>query len=333
LIHNKKLFNHFKFWLYRTFFFRPLEEDLCRHWEHFKIFDKGVAEPSDPDSLWRPMLWLSHPGVTAQTHYDTNHNFLIQIQGHKRVLLFGPQNELYSYPNIHRSFRQSQLPLERAPTERTRRLYPLRQPGSPLPATAEEVYLGPSDVLYIPPYWQHRIESVTLALSLSVISPAAIEAALAEAFWQPVPFGECKATPHKRKLCVHYFLSLLVAEVLPLEESLAMFAKGLYYTRYSPLYLLTGPSNASAICEGYTEDEDGKALLRQHTKKFAKSVNAIWGILSEIPNPPKNVFTLFLRDYAEQVIRWAVGPDQVAEFLFHCLAEMSLPDLSMTTAK
>ena len=54
------------------------------------------------------MLWISHPGVTAQTHYDTQHNVFIQIQGIKRMLLFPISSELFSYPNI----RQSQLHFE-----------------------------------------------------------------------------------------------------------------------------------------------------------------------------------------------------------------------------
>ena len=58
------------------------------------------------------MIWLSHPGVLTQTHYDTQQNFLIHISGVKRVYLFPPSAELYQYPNIHRSYRQSQAMLE-----------------------------------------------------------------------------------------------------------------------------------------------------------------------------------------------------------------------------
>ena len=78
-----------------------------------KIDDKTDYDNNDKDeSIWRPMLWISHPGVTAQTHYDTQHNVFIQIQVIKKILLFPISSELFSYPNIHRSYRQSQLHFE-----------------------------------------------------------------------------------------------------------------------------------------------------------------------------------------------------------------------------
>ena len=52
------------------------------NWMIFKVLEKeleGIVDEDD-SSIWKPMLWLSHPGVVAQTHYDTHHNFFVQLQ-------------------------------------------------------------------------------------------------------------------------------------------------------------------------------------------------------------------------------------------------------------
>ncbi len=41
-------------------------------------------------------LWIGQSGVTAQAHYDSFHNFYVQISGEKRFLLIAPENV-----NIH----------------------------------------------------------------------------------------------------------------------------------------------------------------------------------------------------------------------------------------
>jgi ribosomal protein L16 Arg81 hydroxylase len=141
----------------------------------------------DDQDIWRPMLWMSHPGVVAQTHYDTQHNLFAQLQGTKRFIIFDPSTELHTYPNIHRSFKQSQVHLER---DSAGLGAPVREVFSEIGAAEGiAVTVHPGDLLYIPPYWQHRVESVSLSLSLSVVSPSLLEAALAEAYWEKVhPF-------------------------------------------------------------------------------------------------------------------------------------------------
>ena len=97
-----------------------LGDEQPEDWKAFRILENGLSDfsqtknESDNSQIWTPMLWLSHPGVVAQTHYDTQHNVFIQIHGSKRFLLFPPAEELFQYPNIHRSYRQSQLHFEEA---------------------------------------------------------------------------------------------------------------------------------------------------------------------------------------------------------------------------
>ena len=152
------------------------------------------------------VLWLSHPSVTAHTHFDRSHNFLLQLEGSKRVLLWSPAQSPLLYPHPGRGvngappeqtfYHQSQVDFDKPD--------PLTFPDFPR-AAATEAILREGDVLYIPPFWWHRIESLPpsstalmeadnaerppIALSLSVVSPSGEEAALAAAEWVKLPFA------------------------------------------------------------------------------------------------------------------------------------------------
>jgi len=229
--------------------YKESDDELIQDgWKAFRILENGISNiesgsksnnSRDDSSLWTPMLWLSHPGVVAHTHYDTQHNMFIQIHGTKRFLLFPPTEELFSYPNIHRSYRQSQLHFEEPHINFTTRLgsfvhafKPIHSEGSiqlefdshashsfsyPVvngSQSAMEVLLQPGDVLYIPPYWQHRVESLTLSLSLSILSPSHLEAAFAEIYWESVPFGDFKVSKEARATGVKWFLTLLIDKLI-----------------------------------------------------------------------------------------------------------------------
>jgi hypothetical protein len=330
--------------------------------------------------LWRPMLWLSHPGVVAQTHYDTQHNVFVQVQGTKRFLLFPPGTELYSYPNIHRSYRQSQVPLEMnrsthpsdsSPTGTTTSgstggsasLHPfyLVHPSN---VTAYEVLVNPGDILYIPPYWQHRVESYTLSLSLSILSPSYVEASLSEIYWENVPFGKFQANRSLKSRAVAHYLSKLFNVMryrnrdfsesiesskvekgeelnahakggfesfpMPLKE----FAQQLFETRFAPLqtqhralpacwaFADGSSTHTDSKPEGGTKDkseaEAADALLEENSALFDLATNNIAEMMAAI-KAKDAIKNIFLKDYVEQLVRWAVGPQFTAYFIKECL--------------
>jgi hypothetical protein len=301
------------------------------------VTDVVEEDEEDPDaSIWRPMLWLSHPGVVAQTHYDTQHNVFVQLQGTKRFLLFPPGTELYSYPNIHRSYRQSQWHLEMNSSS------PVQIPGDgasslatrtqaerfPLintkKVTALEVMLHPGDVLYIPPYWQHRVESLSLSLSLSILSPSYVEASFAEVFWENVPFGAFQKQRGLRTRAVHMYLSLLVQQSGQMlrNATLQEFAQTLYHTRFETLlthhkgFRTCFEAAENSSTEEGTESAD--ALLLRYTEKFRLAAHHVAEMLTAI-DADDLIKVIFLRDYVEQLVRWAVGPDYTASFIRSCL--------------
>lgn len=65
---------------------------------------------------------------------------------------------------LHPSYHQSQINF----TDPRRELaYPRFNPAKGI-----EAVLGPGDVLYVPPYWMHRVTSQTFSASVSVLSPS-----------------------------------------------------------------------------------------------------------------------------------------------------------------
>lgn len=391
-------------------------------WEHLIIREKNLnintknktSNNNDNDNedeydldLWRPMIWLSHPGVISQTHYDTQHNIFIQIQGIKKFYFFEPKEELYYYPNIHRSYRQSQIPLnmerpsklknDQGDTERDDD-FPLLHPSN---ASVYEIIVKPGDILYIPPYWPHYVESLSISVSLSILSPSTIEAALSEIYWQKVPFGEFQSTRFYRMEIVKIYFIKLFQFFVYLQENkiqsnrngkssppltdeeyqhkseilLKDFTSNLYHTRYQPLET-TNPSlfhnlknlNPEKFCQAelnnqpasISEEEKlsiaNELLLRNemfmklysnHSKNIdmtimkigllfkdileldekydlssSSSDNPIKGTSYEIPYSPRTYFyditQTFLKDYMEQLVRWAVGREYTGYFIKHC---------------
>ncbi|KAM6184796.1 hypoxia-inducible factor 1-alpha inhibitor [Rhynchocyon petersi] len=99
------------------------------------------------------LLLIGMEGNVTPAHYDEQQNFFAQIKGYKRCILFPPDQFecLYPYPVHHPCDRQSQVDFDNPDYER----FPNFQN-----AVGYETVVGPGDVLYIPMYWWHHIESL-----------------------------------------------------------------------------------------------------------------------------------------------------------------------------
>lgn len=112
-------------------------------------------------SLTSNLLLVAMHGNITPAHYDEQHNFFAQLQGHKKCYLFPPEcyENLYPHPVYHPHDRQSQVDFDAPDFERFPRLRDLR---------GYETVVGPGDVLYIPMYWWHHIESLSSNATVSV---------------------------------------------------------------------------------------------------------------------------------------------------------------------
>lgn len=126
-------------------------------------------------------LWLGSPGVVAHTHHDEDPNWAAQIYGHKRWILSPPSEawKLYPYPHMHSFRSQSQVDFKTRDSIDGR----ARASGS-LPdlddnkdlfpdfgnITAFEALLSPGEILFIPPFWFHRVVTEDTSIAVNTWS-------------------------------------------------------------------------------------------------------------------------------------------------------------------
>ena len=106
-------------------------------------------------------LWFGGTGCKTPLHYDQADNFLVQVFGRKRVLLFAPEHSEQLYPALGaRCGNISQMDIFRPDL--------LRFPQFALAEAALcEVSLEPGSMLYIPSKWWHAVETLETSASIN----------------------------------------------------------------------------------------------------------------------------------------------------------------------
>ena len=289
----------------------PTLHDLSRtSWSSFHVVEPELSEglAGQGSDFWEPMLWLSQPGVVAQTHFDLQHNFFTTIFGVRRFTFFPPTYDMNLYPNIHRSFRQSQLRLEGEQDA----MWFMRGLQNMSKKEIYQIDLLPGETLYIPPYWYHRVETLTPSLGVSVNSPSALEAILQQAFWQPVPLGAFRTTSQKN-VAVKVYLEILVEKICGI--SLSKFSDMIYTSRYSLLFSRQWMARKRQDISCHIDEK----LCDESLSKFHSTADSVASIVASA-RPPTHVRSMFMGDYIEQMTRWTVGPNRTGLYIYHCLA-------------
>ncbi|XP_048200975.1 tRNA wybutosine-synthesizing protein 5 isoform X1 [Perognathus longimembris pacificus] len=124
-------------------------------------FPKFFREEQFFSSVFR----ISSPGLQLWTHYDVMDNFLIQVTGKKRVVLFSPRDAQYLYLSGSKS---KVLNIDNPDLAK----YPLFSQ-----ARRYECSLEAGDVLFIPALWFHNVISEEFGVGVNV-------------FWKHLP-SEC----------------------------------------------------------------------------------------------------------------------------------------------
>lgn len=116
---------------------------------------------TDNDDVEQPDInaWFGPGGTLSPLHFDPKNNFLCQVFGYKRVILYHPDDS----PNLY--------PYDSRLLNNTAQVDPLNPDYEKWPNLKEAkgfmVYLKPGDMLYIPPKWWHHVTSLSPSFSIS----------------------------------------------------------------------------------------------------------------------------------------------------------------------
>lgn len=113
-------------------------------------------------------IWMSGSGPATSLHYDYCDNFLAMIRGTKRIVLFPPSEtrHLDPYPCSSDTPHMSRLDMGRPDVDRF--------PGARR-ARAIELSLEPGEMLFLPAFWWHYVQSFGLNIAVN--------------FWYEIPLA------------------------------------------------------------------------------------------------------------------------------------------------
>lgn len=142
----------------RLYLQQPLNDTVGKNIvKDFLDFNWNWISGQQQQHNWGPLtsnlLLIGSEGSITPAHYDEQQNFFAQIYGYKRFLLFPPEMYecLYPHPVWHPHDRQSQVDFDNPDYERFPKFHEIK---------GQEAVVGPGDVLYIPMYWWHHVESL-----------------------------------------------------------------------------------------------------------------------------------------------------------------------------
>ncbi len=258
-------------------------------------------EPSDADRMTpqsATFVWVGGRNITAQTHYDEVHNLYVQLSGNKKFIISPPSglHSLYLHPDAHAYDRQSQVDHHSDIDILRSEAHGFTRFGSASALVAE---LTPGDVLYLPPFWFHRVSSspdTPISVSMNVWTDSgegersaralSLGGAILHGFsGPPAPSATAKTMTEALRAdartidALRVFLTALLNGVMkhpsPLTGSSARtateFARDLYETRYKPQAELFGcvlPSESDA-------DAAREEAIRRSTASHIPSVQSV----------------------------------------------------------
>ena len=195
-------------------------------------------------------IWMGGPqGTTTQAHYDESHNMFVQLMGIKTFTLAPPCaiDALYLYPDLHQRARKVQVPLENVRETgfvTSGMNFPLflKHISTPTLSTLPQlqtVSVFPGDVLYLPPFWMHRVHvqsrgNVNAAASANIFIPSRISDLKEKMFSMSLPFKEEWIGSVEAPTAVHMWL---VALTKRLSLSLRVLGERLVAVRYAHIRL------------------------------------------------------------------------------------------------
>eukprot|EP00117_Sycon_ciliatum_P001528 scpid51701/ scgid7154/ Hypoxia-inducible factor 1-alpha inhibitor; Hypoxia-inducible factor asparagine hydroxylase len=259
-------------------------------------------------------VWIGRPGIVTHTHYDATYNFFVQLRGRKRFTLFPPSSEMYLYPCLHPHYGHTQVNVYNW----NRTLYPNFDRSKAMIAD-----LRAGDMLFVPPFWYHHVETMAESVSVNVWSIAEELTIMDEIYKKAVPFEETWDVATMISACRVYF-QMIAEEIQVFFEAVW---KSVAEQRYRPLvessqlhvpYLLD--KDMRAICK----EMDVPSLTARWEEKFSRGVQNVAPHFLQITDfavRSRSVRSLCLGNYMEHIVASVLPTDHIAPFFLNCLVK------------
>jgi len=121
----------------------------------------------DPEKVAMNHFWYGAKGCTTSLHYDWPSNFLTQVVGRKKLLLFAPEQS----PNVYPASDQAPGPEDTIDLREHSLVNPERPDLDRFPllqrAKGFSVILHPGDMLWLPPEWWHQVTAMDVCVSVN----------------------------------------------------------------------------------------------------------------------------------------------------------------------
>lgn len=103
-------------------------------------------------------FWLGPRGNVSPLHYDPLDNFLAQVMGTKRCVLFDPSQSDYLYPYDGKTYFFGQVDIDNPDLEK----FPLQRHAKSIECT-----IGAGEMLFIPALWWHQVYTLETSISIN----------------------------------------------------------------------------------------------------------------------------------------------------------------------
>ncbi|XP_041473533.1 tRNA wybutosine-synthesizing protein 5-like [Lytechinus variegatus] len=118
--------------------------------------DLEIPEFFNQEQFFSSVFRVGSANLQLWTHYDVMDNILIQVRGHKRVILFSPEDANHLYLTGDKS---AVMDLDNPDFDN----YPSLKLATPY-----HCLLEPGDVLFIPALWFHNVVSLDFSVAVNV---------------------------------------------------------------------------------------------------------------------------------------------------------------------
>eukprot|EP00047_Mylnosiga_fluctuans_P005161 m.238801 g.238801 ORF g.238801 m.238801 type:complete len:702 (-) comp13362_c0_seq1:265-2370(-) len=273
-----------------------------------------VFRAAEDRRLKRQFLWASSAGATTHWHFDQDFNIFVQVVGHKRFSFVLPHEHerMHPFPRIHPLWHKSQVDGARPDLA----AFPAFRHCHVFVAD-----VGPGDVLYVPPYAWHNVETLDESLSVATLSHDFVVRDNMEAMYLADLTIDLLTDPRGRLFALRLYIDMLVHELLGNHpEETERYAQRLLAVRYGAMIDLF--PDEPGICAPPPDQDIPDdhiptcAQLYHDATEDLRRASVAFGAL----RPERR--DILLADYIEELTAQVVGPLRVPSFLRYCLRTM-----------